>query len=878
MAQTRRHDAARLAPLTAATDAAVYGVRAAALADAAARGVAVVESWCLSVNVFRDAVHELLPPAHDPASLIRVIHRPAGLERAARARDRILSLPIPGLAEELEELWTRAAAGAGWGLMARVSPTCNDDLARGAGLDTVRYGLRNGEALENAIRELWAQALSAAALGYLRARRERDLALGVVIQRLPPATASGVLFARDPEHARGIIAETSPASGERPVALPVRVIAAAPGLGARLVDGAPAFDVVRFTSDGVITERRAAAKVERLVVTPHGVAVQELTAARAARVCIPDPVVAELAGICAKLEDTRDGSLETDVVLTRREGVRVAEVRHVQGRAYPDGGGAATRWSRVGLGESLSGVPTPLTWSLVEAFSERSLDQTLRSLGTKLPRGVSLVGSVRGRFFFNLTELERVLADVPGIGRAAIAGLLGASAGHMDVASGSLPQLSVAAARILARERRLGEEILKFEREAEQQRRWLAEMDLAILPDDALKTTLGESYDFFDRTARLMATSTLALVATYAGLTRVLARSSPVDSPRLAQAITAGVGELDTALPGIALAHVAAIADRDPGARAALTAGADHLEALPAGPARRAMRQLLDAYADRALHESELRVPRWGEDPSALLAMATALMAETTDPEARLSEARVSADRQLAAVEARLPYVEHALVGALVSRWRRLVRLRERMRVWMARTLGMLRVVALDVDRRMRRLDPSLPPDAAFFCTMDELASAVRRARTDLGPLIRMRQARHAYEAALPDAPETFSGAPPPLVLPPTGGTVLHGTGASGGSVVGTARVVGPTGRGARELRPGEVLVLRAPDVGLSPLFLVAGAVVAELGGALSHGAVVAREYGTPAVFGVRGLVTGVRTGERLRVDGDLGVVERLDA
>ena len=69
----------------------------------------------------------------------------------------------------------------------------------------------------------------------------------------------------------------------------------------------------------------------------------------------------------------------------------------------------------------------------------------------------------------------------------------------------------------------------------------------------------------------------------------------------------------------------------------------------------------------------------------------------------------------------------------------------------------------------------------------------------------------------------------------------------------------------------------RTTDVGLSPLFLVAAAVVTELGGPLSHAAVVAREYGIPAVVNVPGATIAIRTGDRLRVDGDRGVVERLD-
>jgi pyruvate,water dikinase len=71
------------------------------------------------------------------------------------------------------------------------------------------------------------------------------------------------------------------------------------------------------------------------------------------------------------------------------------------------------------------------------------------------------------------------------------------------------------------------------------------------------------------------------------------------------------------------------------------------------------------------------------------------------------------------------------------------------------------------------------------------------------------------------------------------------------------------------------VIVLRSPDSGLSPLFLGAAGVVTELGGTLSHGAVIAREYGLPAVTGVTGVLATVADGETLRVDGDRGLVEQ---
>jgi pyruvate,water dikinase len=88
--------------------------------------------------------------------------------------------------------------------------------------------------------------------------------------------------------------------------------------------------------------------------------------------------------------------------------------------------------------------------------------------------------------------------------------------------------------------------------------------------------------------------------------------------------------------------------------------------------------------------------------------------------------------------------------------------------------------------------------------------------------------------------------------------------------------VLPPGTEGLDAVGAGEILVSRTTDVGLTPLFLVAAAVVTELGGPLSHAAVVAREYGVPAVVSVPGATTAIKTGDRLRVDGDRGIVEKV--
>ena len=102
----------------------------------------------------------------------------------------------------------------------------------------------------------------------------------------------------------------------------------------------------------------------------------------------------------------------------------------------------------------------------------------------------------------------------------------------------------------------------------------------------------------------------------------------------------------------------------------------------------------------------------------------------------------------------------------------------------------------------------------------------------------------------------------------------LRGTAISPGVHEGTVRVLeSPVGA---DLRPGEVLVAASTDPGWTPLFLLAGALVMEVGGVVSHGAVVAREYGIPAVAGVSDATVRLRTGQRVRVDGGSGTVTLL--
>ena len=933
--------------LRRSTRAKRVGGKATMLAKLLREGFPVPRGWVLDARQFTKNVQENLPQGHDIPTLIKLAGTRSGIDRAARARERLLSQPLPDeIRAALGALWAAVEAEVPWGLAVRSSGTCEDGEETSlAGLATTVLGVRGAETLERAVAEVWASAVLPRAIDYLAHAGARDFAMAVLIQAMVPARAAGVLFTAPPPGMEG----PHWAANER-------LINATFGLGAPVVEGARATDTVRLAREGgAVVDEVVAAKRRALVVGAGGLAEVDIAEHLVHAPALSPEVLRELADLATRLEALERMPLDIEFAVTggpplgdagadaRRAGgatiddprrpcmeavppagtadphrlgeaphVLILQARPLSGRGFPEGGDAKTVWSRANVGEALPGAATPLTWSIARTFSEKGFREAFAALGCRVARGEQLVANVQGRFYLNLSAFMRIAAQVPGLsprtlldvsggaGEATIAALAAQTAGISR--RGFLLRAPFVGPRLIAQQASLERAVAAFDVEAERSRRALRELDMTLLPDDGLTHTLKSARALLDRTGTLMLTcasgsltSHLALVALLRRVAsqRTSARSSRAVDPsastveargaggaeQLAQTLTGGVRELDSARPGIALAHVAEVVRDDARAREKLVAGeVSSLAEMPEGPAKRAFEEFLEAYGDRAVREAELSTPRWGEDPATVLSMLIAAVhAPPNNPEKALARARALADREFALLETRLPKATLALVRILVARAQRFTRLREHMRTWVTRVLGMLRIVALDIDRRLRRIDPTLPEGSVFFCTYEELTTALSSGRAEVGHVVRLRRAEHLRDMARPDPPPTFIGRPAPVTLPPVTGLRLTGLPASSGVVEGPARVIEAGAVGLDVVRAGEVLISRTTDVGLSPLFLIAAAVVTELGGPLSHAAVIAREYGVPAVVNVPGATTAIRTGDRVRVDGDRGTVERLD-
>lgn len=854
------------------------GGKAARLAWLADSGFAIPRTWVLPASAFCTAVRKSLPLDHHPRALLADVGQRGALKRMGDARETLLSRPLaPEIAEALEQLWEQVRRDAPWGLAVRSSATCEDaELTAMAGLAKTVLGVRGAGALQDAVREVWASALLPRALQHLAVRGLNDLAMAVVVQVVVPADASGVMFTRPP-----------PGTDQEVWASDERLINATFGLGAPVVNGAVAPDLFRIrASDRSVRDRTIATKRRALVVGDDGPHYVDTPSDRLHVPALGSASLTKLAEIADALERIEDAAHDVEFAVSGDE-VFVVQARPVVGTGFPDGGDAETVWSRANVGEALPGVATPLTWSVARGFSERGFRQAFGSLGCTVPPSTTLVANVHGRFYLNLTSFMRIAAQVPGLDPETFVGVGGGtSVPQLDEQIRGVSRRSFylhlpsTAARLLAEQALLGKRVERFERRARRRHREYRASFLRRLDAEALAQSMGDVLQALDETGTLMLACASASLGSHVALETALGLLSVEEPKSTAQTLTAGARDLESAKPGIAIAQMAVLARAQPAVAQGVLAGAyRRVEDMPSGPTRDALERFMEESGDRAVREAEIATPRWNEDHVQVFAMlAAAIENPSEDLEAGLSRSQLRAERTMRDLESKLWAPQAAAIRVLAAHAQKTMALRERMRAWVTRTLGAIRRVALELDRRLLARDDALEPGAAFFCTADELVAAVRNGGADLRHLVRMRRAEHARDERRPDPPVTFVGRPPPVVLPPAGKKLLRGLPASAGVVEGRAHVL-PAGRETSErLEPGEILVARTTDVGLTPLFLLAAGVVTELGGPLSHAALVAREYGVPAVVNVSGATVALRTGERIRIDGDRGLVVRLEA
>ncbi|MQY04382.1 PEP-utilizing enzyme [Actinomadura macrotermitis] len=274
-------------------------------------------------------------------------------------------------------------------------------------------------------------------------------------------------------------------------------------------------------------------------------------------------------------------------------------------------------------------------------------------------------------------------------------------------------------------------------------------------------------------------------------------------------------------------------------------------------------------WGHRGPHEFEVAAPRLAEDPDWAARMEDA----GRDAAVLLERQRLAARDAWRRFRERHPR-RVTRMRRRIGRWARAEHAHEAVRSEAARMFWVLRAFV----RRAGEL--TLIGDDAFFLSFDELLDVLSG---DPSPVEDVPVRRRTYERyrALPPYPTLIRGAFDPFAwaTAPQGvdamGDAVSGVGGSAGTAEGVVRVLGAPEEGDA-LRDGEILVAHTTNVGWSPLFTRAAAVVTDLGAAASHAAAEARELGIPAVVGTGDATGRLRTGDRVLVDGERGVVTLL--
>ncbi len=858
-----------------------YGGKARSLAALARAGFPVPAAYAMPGWVGDSFFSSVLEIDDRPRALLRAPHVSDDRLYSIAKRIREATLPEDVVRAVSDALLAMRDQGA-TSFAVRSSATHEDqEGASAAGMHTTQLNLMREDEVLEAIKACWASSFRPRVLSYLRALGEEvPVSVGIVIQAMVPAEVSGVLFTANP---------LTGDAGEV-------VINAAYGLGTGVVEGRVTPDTYRVDkTTGQLRDQIIGEKARQTLLDRSG-GVREVGVAPAERErpALNEQQLLHLRDLASRVESHFGNARDVEWALVDQQ-VYVLQARPVVVASARGRGSRRDRtwdrrkivWTNANVGEALPGVATPFTWSVLSQFSDLGFRRAFGAMGCSVPRDAELVGDFRGRIYLNLTELSSIMSQVPWIHPSTLVRLGGGQyASELDEvvaersSTGFLLRLPQTVSRYVRENFRLKSRIEEFELYFSDERMRMSSIDPRLLEPSGLDRMLRDVEHLLDETGSIMLTAyanLLTAVLVLVGVVRAFAREQGAG---LYRDLLSGLQDVSSARPGFVLWQIADLAREEPEVAELLrTAKLSDLsiDALPRGRVRDGLRRFLQDYGYRGVREAEIAAPRWAEDTTLMFAALRSHLGSSVDLEGRertMQAARAEAERTL---ERSVPFPLRPAVKRLLDVVRRFTRMREHLRGHVVEVLGMFRQIALETSRRIEAREPEAGPEAAFFLTLAELRRVLYDENERVAIRVQRRRLEYERNRALPEPPTTFVGFPPSKPGAVVAAKRLGGLAASRGVAEGRVRILRDPAQAA-DFDPGEVLVVAAADTGWAPLFLAASAVITELGGPLSHAAIILREYAVPAVVNVTAATRSLKDGDLVRVDGDAGTVEILDA
>lgn len=543
--------------------------------------------------------------------------------------------------------------------------------------------------------------------------------------------------------------------------------------------------------------------------------------------------------------------------------------------------------------EVLPGVIKPLTADLINQWDYRFTTRMAEDLGvldlvpTAPPPAMNVLGVVGGRWTLGVAWSMAITSTYQVGGGTDMLQQFVEGEGLTARQAQDVERAKKARRRIMARWKNAEREIARGRVVSERAYRQAWAREYPRLDGAELVRLLDGNVEVV---AGLFVSHVMVSVggAEYTGmLGALLDRHVPGHPATWVTTLTSALTDVESAKPGKATWDLARAGRKSPALAAAFAELANEALlsrlAAPPSPAwetfAEGYRGLVREYGFRGQRETDPSVATWDEAPGFLLGALRADMAApaSADPHRREARAAAARERLEQRVEGLLPSRARREFREVLVMAQRLNRGREGTKANWARSCRAFRPPCLEIGRRLAARGALERAEDVFFLRLEE----VRRFETlDAGEARAAVAARQAEYARLEGfrLPEGVFELPTQLIpaanAAADGAAQLSGLGVSPGRATGPARVIrnAEEALGA-EVAPGEVLVLPVFDAPMGPLFVPAGALVVETGGMLSHAAIVAREYGIPAVVGAKDATRRIRDGQLVTVDGDTGTV-----
>jgi phosphohistidine swiveling domain-containing protein len=873
-------------------------------------GMPVPAGFCVLTEAYREAVRQNDLEGRIRGILAEVARpEPELLESAAeKIRALFLNCRVPAeVAEEIRAAYRALDPAADAAVAVRSSATAEDLPEMSfAGQQETFLNVVGADSLLHSVVECWASLWTARAIGYRmrNAVPAEGLALAVAVQQMIPSEASGVLFT------------ANPLSGSRRET----VIDATFGLGEALVAGKvePDHYVVR-AADGRILSKTLGAKAFQIYGRPGG-GTESRDQVSAARQALTDDQILELARLGGKARALFADPQDIEWALADGK-FHLVQSRPITS-LFPVPEGLPDGKLRVFFSfGAVQGMLDPMTTlgrdSLMGlVVMAGSLFGARNSSGTQ-----SLFYTAGERLWVNFTALLKnstgrrivpyVLAMVePTIGQA-VDQLRDEPELQPGRAPISLPALIRLARFVLP----LGINILRNLVSPRARREYIVAGGERLLEEIEARCgrITGDRFQRLGQVNALMAgmdeddlprTFLLFVSGVAAGMSawnflNMIARKAMEDPAGqaavqdLVLSVTRGMPYNPTTEMDLALWEMAKAIRRDPDSQQAVKNGNAKVlaesfrEGKLAAETMRVVAVFLNKYGGRGLGEIDLGRTRWAEDPTHVFEMLINFLQiedESQAPDVVFARAAVSAQEAVESLAAavgktRGGWIKARLVRFFAGRARQLMGARESPKFFAVRMMYKFHRELLKVGREFAAAGELVREDDLFFLNYSELDALAARGERDWGGLIAGRRSAYARELRrrqiprllLSDGRAFYEGL---AAVAGDSENRISGSPVSPGVAEGVVHVVLDPRQA--NLRPGEILVCPGTDPSWTPLFLSACALVMETGGMMTHGSVVAREYGIPAVVGVHAATTRLKTGQRVRVDGSRGVVEIL--